>query len=340
MTSVLLDRARGGDQDAFAALTETYRRELHVHCYRMLGSVTDADDLLQETMTAAWRGLESFAGRSSLRAWLYRIATNRCLNAIRDAKRRPPPAPVPPFEPPEPSRRGELTWLQPYPDAWLDQLPERPAGPGERYQTRETVELAFIAALQRLPPRQTAAVVLCDVLAFSTAEVASMLSVTPAAVKGLLQRGRIALDRERPAAGTATPRPSSPAEHHLARRFAHAFATDDVAGVVALLTDDAWLAMPPAPHEYHGPDAISAFLRASATSRRGSHFELRATRANNRPAFTSALAGEPTGVLVLTLHRNQISNITHFLDPRLPSLIDLETPTNSTLTPSRWGSPC
>ncbi|MGH9073580.1 MAG: sigma factor-like helix-turn-helix DNA-binding protein, partial [Acidimicrobiales bacterium] len=166
--------------------------------------------------------------------------------------------------------------------------------------------------MQRLPPRQTAVVVLCYVPAFSTAEVAGMLSVTPTAVKGLLQRGRAGLDRERPVAPHALPQPGSAAEHDLGRRFARAFADDDVDGVVALLTDDAWLAMPPAPHEYHGPNAISAFLRASATSRSGRHFELLPTRANSQLAFMSSLVGEPTGVLVLTLRRNRISTITHF----------------------------
>lgn len=321
VSQVALERARAGDEGAFAALVDPYRRELHLHCYRMLGSVADADDLLQETMVAAWRGLDGFAGRSSLRAWLYRIATRRCLNAVRAARRRPPPAPVPPFEPPAPSRRGEVPWLQPYPDAWLGDLPDRAAGPAERYEARETVELAFIAALQRLPPRQTAAVVLSDVLDFSTLEVASALSVTPTVVKGLLQRGRAALDRERPAATRHAPEPGSRTERDLARRFADAFATDDIDRVVALLTDDAWLAMPPAPHEYHRPGAIAAFLRASAGSRAGRRFELRPTRTNTQPAFASFLAGQATGVLVLTLGRDRISAVTHFLDPRLPSLI-------------------
>lgn len=321
MSDFALDRARGGDQDAFAALVEPYRRELRLHCYRILGSVTDADDLLQETMLAAWRGLYGFAGRSSLRAWLYRIATHRCLNAIRDAKRRPPPAPVAPFDPPDPSHHGDVTWLQPYPDAWLDPLPDRAPGPAERYQARETVELAFIAALQRLPPRQTAAVVLCDVLDFPAAQAADMLAVSPTAVKGLLQRGRAALERGRPepplvAAG-------SPAEHDLAERFADAFTTDNIDRVIALLTDDAWLAMPPAPHEYHGRDAVAAFLRASATWRAGRHFGLLATRVNTQPAFASYLDGEPTGLVALALRGDHVGGITHFLDPRLAAPSEL-----------------
>ena len=260
-----------------------------------------------------------------MRAWLYRIATNRCLNAIRAAKRRPPPVPVAPFEPPSPSRLGEVTWLQPYPDAWLDRMPDPGAGPAERYEARETIELAFISALQRLPPRQTAAVVLCDVLDFPAADVAGLLSVTPTAVKGLLQRGRAALNRERPTTAEA-PEPGSRTERDLARRFADAFSADRVEDAVALLTDDAWLAMPPAPHEYHGHHAIARFMHASATSRAGRRFELLPARVNAQPAFASSIAGQPTGVLVLSLRRDRINQITHFLDPRLPSRLELPAP--------------
>ena len=279
----VLEAARAGDQDAFAELTGPFRRELHLHCYRMLGSFTEADDLVQDTMMAAWRGLPSFAARSSLRTWLYRIATNRCLNAIRDSKRRPPPVPVAPFDPPEPSRRGDVTWLQPYPDAWLGQA----ADASGRQDAHDTVRLAFIAALQRLAPRQLAAVVLCDVLDFSPVEVAAMLETTPTAVKGLRQRARASLTPERcPRPG---PAPGSPAEMELARRFADAYSADDVAGVVALLTEDAWLAMPPAPHEYQGTAAIAGFLAASAAGRGGRRFRLVPTRANGQPAFTCYL---------------------------------------------------
>ena len=325
MNRFALERARTGDPEAFAALTDPHRRELHLHCYRMLGSVTDAEDLLQETLTAAWRGLDGFAGRSSLRTWLYQIATRRCLNAIRDSKRRPLPTPIPPFEPPAPSHHGEATWLQPYPDAWLDQLSDHAPGPAERHQRREHVELAFIAALQRLPARQTAAVVLCDVLDFSPVEVAGMLDVSPTAVKGLLQRGRTGLEGQRPGRPDAALEPGSPAERDLARRFAQAFSADDIDGIVALLTDDCWLAMPPAPHEYHGAGALAAFLRASAGWRPGRHFDLLPTRANRQPAFASTLPGGSTTILLLTLRHDGISSVTHFLDPRLPSLLNLPT---------------
>ena len=165
MNSSVPERARRGDERAFEELTTPHLSELRLHCYRMLGSSDDADDLLQETLAAAWRGLPDFAGRSSPRSWLYRIATNHCLNAIRQSKRRPVVVPAPPFHPPEPSRRGDVTWLQPYPDAWLEQLPDTAPPPADRLELRESVELAFIAALQRLPPRQAAALILCDVLA-------------------------------------------------------------------------------------------------------------------------------------------------------------------------------
>jgi RNA polymerase sigma-70 factor (ECF subfamily) len=326
MSPSVLQLAQAGDKEAFAELTAAYRRELHLHCYRLLGSVTDADDLLQETMLAAWRGLGSFAGRSSLRAWLYRIATNRCLNSIRDTKRRAPPAPVPPFEPPEPSRRREVTWLQPYPDAWLSQAPDPAPGPSARYQAREAVRLAFIAALQRLPPRQTAVVVLCDVLDFSLAEAAIMLEATPTAVKGLLQRARASLERQHLSGAGAAPEPGSPAEADLAQRFADAFTADDVDALVALLTDDAWLAMPPAPNEYHGAEAIAGFLRASAAGRAGRRLGLLSTRANAQPAFACYLgqpddpAAQPSGLVVLTPVGDRIAAITRFLDPELPSI--------------------
>jgi RNA polymerase sigma-70 factor (ECF subfamily) len=291
----------------------------------MLGSLTDADDLLQETLIAAWRGLDGFAGRSSLRAWLYRIATNRCLNAIRDAKRRPPPEPVPPFTPPDPSRRGDVTWLEPYPDAWLDHLEDAAPGPAARHEARAAVELAFITALQRLPPRQTAVVVLADVLGFSTVEVAGMTDSSPTAVKGVLQRARATLARHRTGTvHTPTGGHGSAAEDDLAGRFASAFSAGDVRGVVALLTDDAWLAMPPAPHEYLGREAIASFLRASFEWPGRRRITLDPTRMNGQPAFGCHI-GEgtqsttyPGGLIVLTMSGHRISTITRFLGTDLP----------------------
>jgi len=317
-----LQRARDGDERAFGELTDPYRRELQVHCYRMLGSLTDAEDLLQETLLAAWRGLADFQERASVRSWLYRIATNRCLNALRGAGRRIPTEPVPPFQPPEPSRRGEITWLQPYPDALLEAIADSAPGPEARYQATEAVELAFVAGLQRMPPRQAAALVLRDVLGFATDEVAGMLGSSHTAVKGALQRARAALGRAR--AGQA-PRPGSATEHDLARRFADAYVAADLTRIVALLTDDAWLSMPPAPHEYHGIDAIAAFLRASLDYRGDRRVHLLPARANTQPAFGSYLtdpaepAGIPAGLFVLTMAGDRIRAITRFhLDTLYP----------------------
>jgi len=326
VSQATLARARDGDEQAFRELTDPYRRELQLHCYRMLGSLADAEDMLQETLLAAWRALGGFEGRASLRGWLYRIATNRCLNARRDASRRPPP-PVPPFEPPEPTRHGEVTWLQPYPDALLEGIAESSPGPEARYQARETVELAFVAGLQELPPRQTAALILRDVLCFSTAEVAGMLDSSEASVKGALQRARATL-AERRAVIDRPPPPRSARERDLTRRFAEAFTADDIDGVVTLLTDDAWLTMPPAPHGYQGHAAVASFLRASATWHGDRRFQLVPTRANSQPAFGCYLTSGPAGLIVLTLAGDRIAAITRFLGsdlfnrfglpPRLP----------------------
>ena len=288
-------------------LIESYRHELHLHCYRILGSFTDAEDAVQETLLAAWRGLDGFEGRSSLRTWLYRIATNRCLNFLRDAGRRRPPEPVPPFDPPEPGRRGEVTWLQPYPD---DLVEDSEPGPEARYSTREAVELAFITGLQLLPPRQAATLVLRDVLCFPAGEVASMLGTTETAIKGILQRARASLDKHQ---ARAAHRPS-PRERELTRRFADAFTAGDLDGVIRLLTDDAWLAMPPAPHEYHGLDAIAGFLRVTMAVPVPEGFTMTPTRANNQPAFVCRHGDSPAGLMVLTLDGDRVRAITRFLD--------------------------
>ncbi|GAB3723676.1 sigma-70 family RNA polymerase sigma factor [Amycolatopsis oliviviridis] len=301
---------RSTDERDFRELTDTYRHELHLHCYRILGSLIDAEDAVQETLLAAWRGLDGFEGRSSLRTWLYRIATNRCLNALRDAGRRRPPEPVPPFDPPVPSRRGEMTWLQPYPDELLERVADSEPGPEARYTAREAIELAFVTGLQLLPPRQAAALVLRDVLCFPAGEVASMLGTTETAVKGILQRARASLDKHR---GDTGHRPS-PRERELTKRFADAFTAGDLDGVLALLTDDAWLAMPPAPHEYHGLEAIAGFLRVSMAVPAPEGFTMTPTRANNQPAFQCRHGGTPAGLMVLTLDRDRVRAVTRFLE--------------------------
>jgi RNA polymerase sigma-70 factor (ECF subfamily) len=315
----LLTRAAQGDQQAFRKLTEPHRRELQLHCYRILGSMQDAEDALQETLLSAWRGLGRFEGRASLRAWLYRIATNRCLDAVRDAGRRPPPPVDYAFEPPAPTRMAEPSWLEPYPDVLLESTIDTSPGPDARYETRETIELAFIAALQLLPPRQRAALVLRDVLGFRTAEVADMLYSTEDSVKAALKRARATLEKRLPDADRErAPLPHSPCERELVRRFADAWEADDVDAVVALLTHDAWVTMPPAPFEYQGPLAIASFLRHAATWRGGRRTRLVPTRANTQPAFglylndAHAPIAHALGLLVLTLEGDRISTIARF----------------------------
>jgi RNA polymerase sigma-70 factor (ECF subfamily) len=316
----LLTLAASGDQEAFRELTDPHRRELQFHCYRILGSMHDAEDALQETLLSAWRGLPSFQQRASLRSWLYRIATNRCLDAVRDAGRRSAP-PEPPFEPPRPTRVAEPSWLEPYPDVLLEGIADAAPGPDTRYETRETLELAFVAALQQLPPRQRAALVLRDVLGFHTTEVAEMLDSSEDSVKGALKRARATLEQHRPARDREyAPLPDSPPERELVKRFADAFLADDIDAILALLTDDAWLSMPPSPLEYQGPDAIGTFLRQVASWWSGQPNRLVPTRANTQPAFAcyrqdaQAPIAHATGLMVLTLEGERISVITRFLN--------------------------
>jgi RNA polymerase sigma-70 factor (TIGR02960 family) len=202
VTADLLSRARAGDGEAFRELTESHRRELQVHCYRMLGSVADAEDAVQETMLAAWQGIGGFAEeRASLRTWLYKIATNRCLNARRAASRRPAKEwDMSRFEPLVPTARDEPVWLQPFPDALLEGAVDVPPGPEARYEQSEAISLAFVTALQLLPPRQVAVLILRDVLGFRASEVAGMLEVTPESVNSALKRARASLQRRQQAA--------------------------------------------------------------------------------------------------------------------------------------------
>jgi RNA polymerase sigma-70 factor (TIGR02960 family) len=319
LDEAVLARARAGDEEAFRQLTEPHRRELQVHCYRILGSMQDAEDLVQETLLAAWRSLEGFEGRASVRSWLYRIATNRCLNALRARSRRPREVPAM-GDSPEPTRRTEPVWLEPYPDVLLEEIPDRSAGPSARYEARESIELAFIVALQRLPPRQRAALVLRDVLGFRTAEIADMLDTGEASVKGALQRARAALEARLPAADRErAPRPNSASERQLVGRFADAVHSGDIDEIVALLTDDALLTMPPQPLEYQGHEPIAAFLRHRGELR-GAPLRVVPTRANTQPAFgcylpdAHAAIARPYGLIVLTLEGDAIAAITWFAD--------------------------
>jgi RNA polymerase sigma-70 factor, ECF subfamily len=313
-----LARARAGNEEAFRELTDPHRRELQLHCYRILGSMQDAEDMLQETLLAAWRGLEAFEGRASVRAWLYRIATNRCLDALRARSRRPREVQVM-AEMPEPTRRTEPIWLEPYPDVLLEDIPDRSAGPAARYEARESIELAFIVALQHLPPRQRAALLLRDVLGFRTAEVAEMLDTGEASVKGALQRARAGLEARLPAADRdRAPRPNSARERQLVGRFADAVESGDVDEIVAMLTDDALVTMPPQPLEYQGHKAIAGLLRQRAELR-GRPLRVVPTRANTQPAFgcylpdAHAAIARPYSLIVLTLEGDAIAQMTWFV---------------------------
>jgi RNA polymerase sigma-70 factor (TIGR02960 family) len=308
------------DDAAFRRLAEAHRRELQVHCYRIVGSVQDAEDLVQETLLAAWRALDGFQGRTSLRSWLYRIATNRCLNALRDRRRRVPELPAPPDGapvPPAPTRSREPIWLEPYPDALLEGVVDRAHDPEARYEAREAIGLAFMAALQRLPPRQRAVLVLRDVLGFRAAEVADMLEVSEASVTSALHRARTALE---PLPVERAPLPDSAAERALVARFTDAFERGDVGGVVELLAADAWLTMPPEPLEYQGPAAIAGFLSTVPAGGRLDRFRLVPTRANGQPAFgcylrdTHVPIAHAYGLMVLTLRGDRIAAITGFPD--------------------------
>jgi RNA polymerase sigma-70 factor (TIGR02960 family) len=313
-----LARARAGDEDAFRELTDPYQRELQLHIYRIVGSTQDAEDLLQETLLAAWRGLEQFEGRASVRAWLYRIATNRSLDALRARRRRPEDQPMTGL--PEPTGWNEPLWLQPYPDLLLEGIPDEAPGPDARYEAKEAVALAFVAGLQHLPPQQRAVLVLRDVLGYRAVEVAEMLETSEASVNSLLRRARAAFDSRLPATGRErAPLPNSKLERDIVGRFAESVETGDVDGMVALLTGDAWLTMPPLPHAYQGHNAISAFLRG-AEERRGVPLRLVPTRANRQPAFGCYVPVPETGVarayalFVLTLDADRISAITWFAD--------------------------
>jgi RNA polymerase sigma-70 factor (TIGR02960 family) len=333
LTADTLARARSGDEEAFRELTDPHRRELQLHCYRIVGSVQDAEDLVQETLLAAWRGLERFEGRASLRAWLYRIATNRSLNALRDRGRRPrelPPPPEMPPEPPEPTRRADPIWLEPYPDVLLEGVADAAPGPEARYEAREAVALAFVAGLQHLPPQQRAVLVLRDVLGFRAAEVADMLETSEASVNSALQRARSALEGRLPTQGREqAPLPSAARERELVGRFADAFESGDVDGVVALLSDDAWLTMPPEPLEYQGRAAIRAFFSTVPAGGALERIRLVPTRANTQPAFGCYLQdphapiARAYGLMVLTLEGDQISAITGFPDSSVFPLFGL-----------------
>ncbi len=318
MTAELLARSRAGDGEAFSQLVEPYRHELQVHCYRVLGSLADAEDLLQETLLAAWQGLVGFEERCSLRSWLYRIATNRCLNWLRAANRRAPvEASHLPVEPPGPTRLGEVTWLEPYPDGLLDGAFPLEPGPEVRFEAREVISLAFVTALQLLPPRQRLALILRDVLGFRAAEAAAMLDTTEESVTSALKRARAAIGNGA-TTGKRPPSPNSDVERRVLDKLVDAWEEGDVQGIVALMTDDVWVRMPPLPLEYQGPELAGRFLAAVGWREGRGYRLIPAIRANGQPAFglyqhdPCSDVAHIIGLLVITLTGDEVSAITRF----------------------------
>jgi RNA polymerase sigma-70 factor (ECF subfamily) len=315
--------AVAGDARAFHQLTEPHRRELLVHCYRMLGSLDDADDAVQESLLKAWRGLAGFEGRSTVRAWLYRIATNVCLDAVEHRARRVLPPTIArsadPHLPPDPDD-PDMPWLQPYPDALLEVVDPHPlADPAAVIVHRERIELAFIAAVQYLPPRQRAVLLLREVLGWSAAETARILDTTPASVNSALQRARSTLDTHLPATGGAATAAAEQAE--LVARYVRAWHDKDVPALVSLLREDASMAMPPTPSWYKGRDHIAIYLQRLFASPWGLDLRVVITGANRQPALAVYGPGDddhrPFAIKVLTIHNGLIAAITGFVDPGL-----------------------
>jgi RNA polymerase sigma-70 factor (ECF subfamily) len=302
--------------DAFRELVEAHQGAVRTHCYRLLGSLQDAEDLAQETLLRAWRKMETFEGRASMRAWLYSIATNACLDELSRRTRRVLPtmvgSPTARFEA-GPPPMTETHWLEPFPDAWLE-VPDAAPGPEARYEAKEAIELAFVAALQLLPPRQRAVLLLRDVLAWSAADVASLLDMSVVSANSALQRARAKLDTAVPA---RTPRLTTEAERALLERYVSAWEHSDVDALVALLKDDAVLSMPPLPEWYVGRAAISTFLRWVTSPAGGGPFRYVPTRANNAPAIGVYSGSRPFILQVLAVDAKGIAAMTSFMNPGL-----------------------
>jgi RNA polymerase sigma-70 factor (ECF subfamily) len=319
----LVDAARAGDQDAFARLVEPHRRALHAHCYRMLGSVADAEDALQDALLNAWRGLARFEGRSSLRSWLYTIATNACLRAIERRPKRVLPIDYAPAADPHDGLAEPLVesvWVEPYPDEAIG-LEDGPAGPEARYEQRESVELAFIAALQHLPARQRAVLILRDVLGFSARETAATLETSPPAVDSALQRAHKAVDERLPERSQQAVLGSLDDRElrEIVDRYVDAFERNDVDTVVEMLAADGAFTMPPVPTWYRGREAVAAFLSGHVLAG-DKRWRLVPARANGQLAFgnyrwdEARSVFEPRSLSVLTLGREGIAEITTFID--------------------------
>jgi RNA polymerase sigma-70 factor, ECF subfamily len=334
----LLSTAIQGDANEFSRLTEPYRQELQIHCYRILGSLHEAEDLVQETFLRAWLRLESFEGRSSLRAWLYKIATNACLDALdrRKSRRTLPPRKSPPTDPFSQfsSPSTEPIWLEPYPDEWLV---DSQAGPEARYLASESVTLAFLAALQALPPRQRAVLILKDVLEWPASDVAEMTGLTTSAVNSALHRARVTLSKNYHQHGIEKVSPSQAdlQTQALLEQYVQAWEKADVDGLVALLKEEAVFSMPPSPSWYSGRAAIGRFIAATVFADHGmfpgfatGRWRLLSTRANRQPAYAiyqKNEAGEyqAFGIHVIGIQAGQIVEVVSFIDPSLPQRFGL-----------------
>jgi RNA polymerase sigma-70 factor (ECF subfamily) len=326
---VLVDRGQLGDQDAFQELVEPYRYQLQVHCYRMLGSFHEAEDLVQETFLRAWRARERFEGRTSVRNWLYRIATNACLNALATrskSQRLLPDAYGPPgtgHELPIGKPATDIAWLEPYPDAALPDVADAAPGPEARFELHESVQLAFVAAIQYLPARQRAVLLLRDVLGWSANEAAELLESTVASVNSALQRARASVEARAPHLDMVASDTNATKERDLLGRYITAWEASDIESLVTLLREDAVLSMPPWPQWFRGRDAIRTFLEWGMREER--RFRLVATRANGQRAFGQYMwqaehttAGfEAHALIVLTFAGDAISALTVFVDKQL-----------------------
>jgi RNA polymerase sigma-70 factor (ECF subfamily) len=310
-----LAAARGGDGDAFQALVAPHLRALHLHSYRMLGSYDDAEDAVQETLLRAWRGLDGYEQRAPLRHWLYRITTTTCLKMINRRARDPLTDTV------------DVAWLQPYPDALLDHLTDTAADPAAVVEGRESVALAFIAALQLLPATQRAVVILRDVLVWPAQQVADLLDITVAAVNSALQRARATLAHAQPAA--APVRLDDERERRVVGAFLRAWHDCDIPALAALLRDDVTLTMPPMALRFAGRHPVVEFLATVPAQGRLDLIHLVQTRANGHPAVAAYLPDGSTrdcrgyGIMVLTIAGDQIATITGFPDPALFGVFDL-----------------
>jgi RNA polymerase sigma-70 factor, ECF subfamily len=324
---MLPDPAWSGDRDAFQELAEPYRRQLQAHCYRMLGSLQEAEDLVQDTFLRAWRARDRFEGRTSFRNWLYRIATNACLNALaaRPTVRRVlPDAYGPPSDRLlEGKPATEVAWLEPYPDLALDDIADPAPSPDARYELRESVHLAFVAAIQQLPPRQRAVLLLRDVLGWSAAETAQLMDASLASVNSALQRARATLETRFPAGQPSRAPSTNDVQRDLLERYVQTWEAGDIDGFVDLLKHDAVLSMPPWRQWYRGRDAIRMFFKWAWQQPTEGRFRLMPTGANGQPAFVHYSRGphgaafEAHGVQVLTLQDDAIAALTVFRDPML-----------------------